>query len=108
MSLVEGRYVRSLEQQSLKEKSIGFQEVYKTLQQQTLIPTELLNWTRQLYIEGIKADMFEFEILPLLRTKAIDLGYSNYQIQQTLERVRIEMQSNPRKIAAKYERMSKN
>jgi hypothetical protein len=94
--------------QFIKKKSTGIQEIYKSLSRQVAIPTELLDWARQLYREGIKSGEWEYNIEILIRTKGIEEYYSRQQIEQTIERVRLELQGNTKKIAAKYERISVN
>lgn len=105
-------YLLLTEEEKLQRASLGYKEILKTLPEQVAIPTELLNWYRQIakeiYNSSLDNGVYLSDLFRIARTKAIDQRYSNYQIQQTEERVLLELRNNPKKIAARYERISKN
>jgi hypothetical protein len=68
----------------------GYDEIYRTLPKQVAIPTDLLNWARQLIKEGIRAGVSEYDIFTAIRVKGIEEYYSHQQIEQLLARLILE------------------
>jgi hypothetical protein len=82
----------------------GLKEILKSAPCQTKLPTELLDWVRQVYIEGSsKCSPWELECL--VRTIGIDMYYSPVQIQAALDRIKLELQNNTQKNNSLYERL---
>jgi len=72
---------------------LGLKEILKSAPEQVKIPTELLNWVRQSYIEGIRVRMDTLTLESLIRTIAIKEFYSPLQIQSAIDRVKLELQN---------------
>ena len=62
----------------------GLKEILKSAPCQTKLPTELLDWVRQVYIEGSSKKCSSWELECLVRTIGIDMYYSPVQIQASI------------------------
>jgi hypothetical protein len=81
--------------------SLGFKEILKSAPCQAQIPRELLDWVRQSYIEGVNLGIGAFTLESLIRTIAIKEYYSPLQIQSAIDRVKLELQNQPKIITKK-------
>ena len=90
-----GEYLKEFEL-SVREPiniSLGLREILKSAPQQVRIPSELLNWIRQSYLEGLRDGIDVLTLESLIRTIAIREYYSPLQIQSAIDRIKLELQN---------------
>jgi hypothetical protein len=108
MDNILDKYDRELKElYGLESLPLGLKEIFKSAPQHIGIPRGLLDWSRQFYIEGIKAGYEPSALEVVIRTKAIEGWYSSQQVEATLERIRLELQ-NTSKAQEQFKLISRN
>ena len=102
------KYLDELETSANETIPLGLKEILKSPPSQVKLPTELLDWVRQAYIEAIKSHFYTGTLQVFIRTIGIDMYYSPVQIQAVIDRIELELQNNTRKINNNYQKISKN
>jgi hypothetical protein len=97
---------KELELFNLHQIPLGLKEIYKSVPQQVHLPRELLDWTRQFYIEGRRAGFSSHTLEKVIRTKAIEMYYSVQQVEQVIERVHLELMNSSK--AQQFKLISRN
>lgn len=87
---------------------LGLKEILASAPRQVKLPTGLLNWVRQCYIEQARSHFYSGTLEVFIRTIGIDNFYSPVQIQAVIDRVKLELQNNTQMINNNYQKISKN
>ena len=93
--------LRDLELFGLQSTPLGLREILRSAPCQVKMPTDLLDWGRQFYIEGLKSGLPSWRIEVIIRVVAIKAYYSPLQIQAAIDRVKMELQNQPAKVITK-------